>query len=286
MPVTRYQRCKARMYELLEPSPDDCWADKIVNITLLALIILNVIAVCMETVPEYHLQYQRLFRQFELFSLAIFVIEYIVRLWSCTALPAYQGRFIGRIRYAVSPLVLIDLCAILPGLIPTVLPYNLLILRAIRLFRVVRIFKVMRYSQALRTLAHVLREKREDLTVTVYFASILLVIASSLVYLVENPVQPDKFPSIPSAMWWGVVTLTTVGYGDVYPITAIGKILGGVIAFLGIGMFALPAGILGSGFVEEMQQRRQNTGCCPHCGRPYTDTEDEQDASPKTPAVR
>jgi len=133
--------------------------------------------------------------------------------------------------------------------------------------RIFRLFKLGRYSSAMKTMARVLRNKKEELGITIFIVLLLLIIASSLMYFVENPVQPEVFSSIPAAMWWGVETLTTVGYGDVIPQTALGKALGMVIAILGIGMFALPAGILGSGFFEEVQSKRRESEVCPHCGK-------------------
>ena len=122
----------------------------------------------------------------------------------------------------------------------------------------------------MQTLANVLRDRREELYVTIFVLLIMLVIASSLMYFVENEAQPEAFSSIPSAMWWGMVTLTTVGYGDAYPVTSAGKVLGAAIALMGIGMFALPAGILGSGFAEEIQRRKKGN-LCPHCGKHIDD---------------
>jgi len=128
-------------------------------------------------------------------------------------------------------------------------------IRAIRLLRLFRIFKIGRYSKSLNVLKDVIRNKKEELVLIIFVVLIMLVIFSSLMYFVERDVQPEAFASIPHAMWWAIITLTTVGYGDVYPITVLGKILGAMIAFLGIGMFALPAGILGSGLIEAIQKR-------------------------------
>jgi len=151
--------------------------------------------------------------------------------------------------------VLIDLLAILPFYLPMIIPLDLRFIRAIRLLRLFRIFKIGRYSKSLNVLKDVIRNKKEELVLIIFVVLIMLVIFSSLMYFVERDVQPEAFASIPHAMWWAIITLTTVGYGDVYPITVLGKILGAMIAFLGIGMFALPAGILGSGLIEAIQKR-------------------------------
>jgi voltage-gated potassium channel len=163
-------------------------------------------------------------------------------------------------------MVLIDLFAILPFYIPTS-GLDFRVLRAVRLTRLFRILKLGHYSQSLRTLGKVLKSKREELIVTLFAGVILLIIASSIMYYIERDTQPDKFNSILSAMWWGVSTLTTIGYGDIYPITTLGKIVGSFISVMGIGLFVLPAGILASGFSSELQNNVKNPKVCPHCGK-------------------
>jgi voltage-gated potassium channel len=156
-----------------------------------------------------------------------------------------------------------------------ILPFDLRFLRVLRLFRLARVLKLGRYSEALRTLSRVLRSRKEELAVTASAVVMVLVISSSLMYYVEHGAQPKAFPNIPAAMWWGVVTLTTVGYGDIYPVTVLGKIAGAIIALSGIGLFALPAGILAGGFAQELQQRGKKVVHCPHCGKPIDEATDE-----------
>jgi len=139
-----------------------------------------------------------------------------------------------------------------------IIPLDLRFIRAVRLFRLFRLFKMGRYSKAVFIFKKVLKEKKEELVLVIFVVLLLLIIFSSLMYFIEKEAQPEAFSSIPEAMWWGIITLTTVGYGDVYPITPLGKILGALIAFLGIGMFALPAGILGSGLVEVVREKEMN----------------------------
>jgi voltage-gated potassium channel len=140
-----------------------------------------------------------------------------------------------------------------------------------RLFRLFRVLKLARYSESLQTFIDVLRLKKEELVLMFFAILILLVISSSLVYEAEHEAQPDAFASIPAAMWWGIVTLATVGYGDVYPETDLGKLIGSIVVILGIGLFALPTGVLASGFAEVLarkkEKHRMKTMRCPHCGR-------------------
>jgi len=258
---------KARIYEILFDTKDDDKVGKVVAILLMALILLNVITVMLETVDEYA-RFSRIFFAIEVVSVAIFTVEYALRLWTITLNPKYHRPVLGRLRYALTLMAIVDLLAIVPFYLPLVFPFDLRGLRALRLVRLFRLFKMSRYVKALDTLDDVIKAKKEELVVTVAMILILLVLASSLMYLAESEAQPDKFPNIPATLWWGVVTLTTVGYGDIFPVTPLGKFVGGVIAFLGIGLFALPTGILAAGFAEEVQKRRRRDArVCPHCGK-------------------
>ncbi len=189
-------------------------------------------------------------------------------MWSCTADEKFRHPLFGRIKYFFTPFAIVDLLAILPFYLPRLISVDLRFLRALRLIRLFRVLKMARYNDAIATLKNVILKKREELMVTVFTVFIFLILLSSAVYLVENPVQPDVFPDIPTAMWWGVVTMTTVGYGDIYPITALGRIFAAIVSILGVGLFALPAGFLASGFSEEIQKKnRKKKIICPKCGK-------------------
>lgn len=235
--------------------------------SILLLIFLNVLAVILGTVASIQAQFGRLLWIFEVGSVAVFTVEYAARLWSCVEDPRYAHPLFGRLRFAVTPLAIVDLLAVLPFYIPQV-AMDTRFLRVLRMFRILRLIKVGRYYTSLHVMVNVVRGKREELILALSLMLLLLILSASLMYYCENEAQPEAFPNIPATMWWAVATLTTVGYGDVYPITPIGKLLGSVIAILGIGMFALPAGLLGAGFVEEIQKRKQGPKmACPHCGR-------------------
>jgi voltage-gated potassium channel len=261
------KRIKSYIYELLDASIIETRLERNLNIFLMGLIFLNVLAVILETEESLFLRYKNYFHWFEVISVAIFSLEYLLRLWSWTENEKYKQPFWGRVKYTFTPMALIDLLAILPFYLPMFIPIDLRFLRALRLFRIFRLLKVSRYVKSLRTIKNVFIEKKEQLLITVFSVLILLVFSSSLMYFVEREAQPDKFTSIPAAMWWGMATLTTIGYGDMYPITTLGKFFGGFIAFLGIGLFALPAGILASGFAGEIQKKNQKEINCPHCGQ-------------------
>lgn len=229
---------------------------------IMILIIANVITVMLETVDSIYAVYAREFFVFEAISVVIFSVEYLTRLWAATEHPDYSHPLWGRLHYAVSPYMLIDLFAILPFFIGAFI--DLRFLRALRLFRFLRLLKLARYSESLRLFIRAVKMKREQLVITSIVGTILLMVSSSMMYFAERSAQPEEFSSIPAALYWGVITLTTVGYGDVTPVTPLGKALGMVVAITGIGVFALPASIMASGFIEAA---KEETTRCPHCDR-------------------
>ena len=261
---------KKRLFEILDIASSDDLPSKMFDVFIMTLISLNVIVVILETVKSLASRYTHIFTAFELFSVAVFTVEYILRLWTCTSDKKFEHPLTGRLRFATTPLALIDLMAILPFYLPMSITLDLRFVRALRLFRLFRLFKMARYSESMQIMGNVLKQKKEELIITVFSVIMLLVFASSLMYFIESQTQPEAFSSIPAAMWWGVATLTTVGYGDVYPITPIGKLLAAIISILGVGIFALPAGILASGFAELIQKKRE-TRLCPHCGENIDD---------------
>lgn len=257
---------RSRAWQLLEATDSNDTVAKWVNYFLLGLVFLNVVAVVLGTVESLQSRYRACFDYFELFSIMIFSTEYIGRMWSCVEDPRFAHPVTGRIRYAFHFMSLMDLAAILPFFTPFIAT-DTRATRIFRLLRLVRIVKIGRYYKTLTLFAAVVREKREELILTTVLMFMLLILSACLMYYCENEVQPDKFSSVPQSMWWSIETLTTVGYGDIYPVTTLGKIFSGMISILGLGMFALPAGILGAGFVEEIQKRKKIAKYCPHCGK-------------------
>jgi len=259
---------KKRLYHLMNTSKkpgDPGWH---LDMFIITLILLNVVAIVLESVAPIRARFQWHFMQFELFSVVIFSVEYILRIWTANLNPKFGKPFSGNIKYALTPMAIIDLMAILPFYL-TILGVDLRLLRILRVLRIFRLFKIARYVEALNFITKVFRKKKEELVISLIFTGFLLLFASTLMYNVEHEAQPDKFSSIPTTMWWGIATLTTVGYGDIFPITPIGQFLGGVIAIIGIGLFALPTGILASGFSEEISKRKNQEEYCPTCGQKH-----------------
>ncbi len=250
------KQLKTILYEILEVSDSTNFYSLADDIIITFLIVLNITAFIASTSPSFSLGYKLLFEYIEVISSLVFTLEYVLRMWVCTVDCKYSHPIWGRLKYALTPLSMIDFISILPFYLLLLFP-NLSFVYMISILRLLRLIKISRYSESVRTLGAVLYRKKEELLATAFAVFILLIFASSLMYFVESSAQPKSFGSIPDAMWWGVVTLTTVGYGDIYPITPLGRFLGAILAFLGIGIFAVPAGIISSGFSEELQKRKQ-----------------------------
>ena len=207
------------------------------------------------------------FHYFDLISVIIFTVEYVLRVWSCTHHKEYKHPVYGRIKYVFSLEALIDVLAILPFYLHAFIGFDLRVLRILRLLRFLRLFRLTAYMKSAKIVVNVFQSKFNELVLSLVLVLFLIIIASCLLYFAEHLVQPDVFSSIPDTMWWAIVTLTTVGYGDMIPITLMGKILTSVVSLAGVGLFALPAGIITAGFLEEMRNLNQKKHfTCPHCG--------------------
>ena len=262
------KRIKQRLFEIVQKANEDDKASKIFDISIIILIIINVILVIADTfnVPK---QVSDWFGYIELFSVIVFTIEYACRLYTSDLLYPDLSPFRARIKYIFSFMAIIDLLAILPFYIPFIIPIDLRVLRMIRIVRLLRIFKVNRYTTALSVIWNVFKRKKNQLISSIFVVLILMIIASVLMYNIESDAQPEAFGNAFSALWWAVATLTTVGYGDIYPITVLGKILSAIIAILGIGLVAVPAGIISAGFIESIDNdETEDEKCfCPYCGK-------------------
>ena len=265
-----YLKTRQRVYTLLHPELGDTHWDRALNAFIIVLILVNVVVVMLETVPAVYNAHKDLFHYFDVFSVAVFSVEYLLRVWSSPHDKRYNHPLLGRIKYIFSPAATIDLLAILPFFVHILIGFDLRVLRMLRLFRFFRLYRLTAYMKATQLITNVFRATSNQLMLSLLMACTLIIVSSSLVYFAEHLAQPDVFTSIPGTLWWSVVTLTTVGYGDMVPITILGKLFTSIILLAGVAMFALPAGIITAGFLEETRKqkahRKEHT--CPHCHRP------------------
>jgi voltage-gated potassium channel len=260
---------RRRIYEILTNPRADDGVGRLISLALLGLIAANVVASVLETDAELARAAPNFFHWFERVSIVVFTIEYALRIWSCTSDPRFAGPIRGRIRMAATPMALVDVVAILPFYVELLLPgtVDLRFLRILRLLRVFRLLRVSRIADAFAILIRVLRSKRIELAVSAAVVGVAVLVAAGAMYVAERDEPGTLFTSIPRAMWWSVITVTTIGYGDMVPTTAIGKVVGGLVAFIGICAVALPVGIISSGFIDELNRKKPALPTCPHCGR-------------------
>lgn len=281
--MSGYRALRRRTYEVLEKGADDDRLSGAVDSILIGLILANMAAVVLESFAGLHARYAAWFNLLEVVSVALFTVEFALRLWTSDFLRPRSSRLGAAARFLASPIGIIDLLAILPFYLPFLIPVDLRAVRILRLVRFLRLLKLTRYTRSVMTLGAVVRERRHELLVAVFLTALLLMLASTLMYYLESQVQPEAFPNIVASLWWAVATLTTIGYGDVYPVTGLGRLLSGIIAVLGIGLVALPTAIISSGFAEavarakpaaarpqasQQQSAPPDRAVCPHCGQP------------------
>jgi len=258
---------KQKAYRLVEKGSYGSRINVLFDYFIMGLIILNVIAVILESIPTIKATTGNLFRVFEVVSVIIFSLEYLMRIYVSDLTHPSKSRFKSVLKFIFSAYGLIDLLAILPFYLPFLIKIDLRFLRLLRLMRFLRLLKLNRYNNSLKLIWEVIKEKRTEMSVTGFVTLLVLLIASFLMYYIEGNAQPDKFSNILDCFWWAVATLTTVGYGDVYPVTGFGKFISGLIAILGIGLVALPTGIISSGFIAKIGKRKNEVKKCPHCGK-------------------
>jgi voltage-gated potassium channel len=243
---------RRRLYLALEASSP---AAHVVDNVLVVLILANVFAVVVESIPSVQAAWAWEFHVFDVFSIAFFTIEYALRLWVSIEIPAVRqrGGFHGRLMFASRPSMIIDFLAFAPSYLEFLVPG--VDTRVLRVFRLLRFLKLVRFSPALTTLSRALYDERRALIGAFILMVGTAVFSGAVMHVLENDAQPEKFGTIPDAMWWALATLTTIGYGDVVPITPLGKLFGACVMIFGLGLFALPIGIIATAFVNEIHRR-------------------------------
>jgi voltage-gated potassium channel len=260
---------KQKIYNLVEKGAHGSKINLVFDYFILCLIVLNVTAVALDTLTGINVALIQFLRIFEIFSIIIFTIEFLMRLYVSDITHPAKNKFYSALKFIFSPFGLIDLLAILPFYIPFIIKVDLRFLRILRLIRFFRIFKISRYNSTLKLIWDVIKEKKAELQMTFFIALLMLLVSAFLMYHIENPVQPEKFTNVFSSLWWAVSTLTTVGYGDIAPVTTLGKIISSFVSILGIGIIALPTGIISAGFIQKIDKDKLmgKRNICPHCGK-------------------
>jgi len=243
-------------FDVLEGRSGQYLLSRLIPPFIVALIVANGAAVILESNRALFWEFREFFVAFELFSVVVFSIEYLARIWTAPEHDRFAGlpRWRARLRYAVSPMALLDFMAIAPFYLSLMIAIDL---RYLRLFRLLRLLKLAHYFDGLQVFGAVLKREGRAIFGALMIMIILITVSACLMFTIENAARPGHFESIGHAIWWAVVTLTTVGYGDITPITWSGKLLGIVIMLLGVGTMALPAGIMAARFTEELQNRRE-----------------------------
>lgn len=274
-----YKKIKLRTYEILEVARPNDVASRVVDISLMTLILINVSLIIADTF-DLPLAAIKIANTIEIVSVVIFSVEYILRIWSADLKYPNLPPVLARLRFMVTFTAIIDLVSLLPSYI-SVISANFMVLRMLRVLRLLRAFKLNRYTHALRDIADVFRKKASQLISSMLVVTFLMLISAVLMYDAEHEAQPEVFENAFSGLWWAIVTVTTVGYGDVHPITVIGRVMGSIIAILGIALIAVPTGIITAGFSEQITHKNAEREAaekanakesedekkfCPYCG--------------------
>ena len=245
--MKNYQSVKKRVFEIISKAENGDRVSAVFDWCIMGLIGLSVVSIVLESFAEVYEQWHPFFHVLEIITVVVFTVEYILRIWTADLL--YPESKHPRLRYCFSFMAIIDLLAIMHFYLPFIVDLRFLrMMRMFRLFRLLRVFKLGRYFEALQVIVRVIRESGPQLIMSVVICFFVMLFSAIIMYEVEHPVQPEQFPNVISSLWWAICTLTTVGYGDVYPITAVGRFLASLISLVGIGIIAIPTGIIAAGF--------------------------------------
>ncbi len=258
---------KIKTFQLVDKGAHGKRINLAFDYAIMILITLNVIAIILDTIPAIRDAYAGFFHYFELISVIIFSLEYLMRLYVSDLTHPSSGRIKSVLKFVFSPYGIIDLVSILPFYLPFLIKLDLRFLRMIRLMRFFRVFKLTRYNNSLNLIWQVITEKWNELVITGFVTLLFLLNASILIYFIEGNAQPENYPNLLTCFWWAIATLTSVGFENIYPITGVGKFISSLLAIFGIGLIAIPTGLISAGFLEKITKKDQEIKKCPHCGK-------------------
>lgn len=251
---------KQRVFDIVNERNEGGKPDTFFDFFIIILIILNTVLIFVETYPEIYGQYKGYLDLIEQITIIVFTVEYLLRIWTCTCYPEYHRPVLGRLRYAYSITMLIDFFAVFPFYLTFIMPLSIEIVHFLRLFRLFRVMKLLRYYGSIDVIYRVIKRDSQYLFSIVVILFVFLLFSSYLIFIFESEAQPDKIEDFDDAFWWAIETTSTVGYGDVVPVTEMGKFFSFLIILIGIGLIALPTGIIASGFLEEMRASHDASG--------------------------
>ncbi|MFV0362685.1 MAG: ion transporter [Suipraeoptans sp.] len=263
---------RKRIFEIIQIGKEKDWLSKAFDFTVVILIIINIVLSVCFTFDELN-EYRSIFTVIEGVTVFLFIIEFVLRLWTADYL--YDaGRIKSALRYIVSFNGIVELLSIVPFFMPLLFPKGLVVFRMFRVARILRLFQANTYSDSLSTIMIVVKRKKSQLLSSIMIIVVLMIMSSLVMYGFEHEAQPEVFKNAFSGIWWSTSTLLTVGYGDIYPVTFMGQFASILITFLGVGMVAIPTGILSAGFTEytreqrvaEEQKEHKSKNYCPYCG--------------------
>lgn len=256
--IVGYNSIKERIHIILDKP---AWHDRTavgIHLALAAVILVNTIAIILLTVHQIAEHHGYILTLIINVCMVVFICEYVLRIWACTNTHSPVHMITDRVRYAFHLYLIIDLISILPVIIPFLLPHDIMLIRLLRLASIFKLGRFTQYSDSLVQLMRVLRRKKEIFVIMLFFLVFIILFSSTIMYVVEYPAQPESFSSIPAALWWAVMTVTTVGYGDIVPITPVGKFIAGIFTLTGVLVLALPSAIMATGFIEERERLKNS----------------------------
>lgn len=248
---------RKRLFEIVEVGAADDWISRGYDLLSTLILVVNLTVTVMNTFDAMSLRYGAMLKGIESFTVAFFAVDYVLRLLSCRFLRPAERELKSLLLYMVSFTGLVDLLSFLPYYLPFFFPDGAVAFRMFRVIRIFRLFRINAYYDSLNVITEVLTSKKQQLLSSVFILLVLMLGSSLCMYSLEHEAQPEVFRNAFSGIWWSVSTLLTVGYGDIYPVTTLGKLFGTIIAFLGVGMVAIPTGIISAGFVDQYSRLKR-----------------------------